>query len=650
MRIESIRIRNFRSYLDETIPFDAYVCVVGPNGAGKSNILTALNAFFRYSPDGESDYSTLDKEDFHQKNTRNPIIITATFVDLSEEAKSDFASYYRQKKLVISAIAIWDEGTQTAPVIQYGERMIMKPFARFFQAEGNRGKVEELRVIYEQIRRDYSVLPDEKTKSVMFDALRKYEEDHPGECSLEQSADQFYGFGAKGKNLLEKHVQWVFVPAVKDATTEGTEEKRTAIGQLLARTVRAKVSFDSEIDALRKEALAKYKEVLKAHEKVLTDLSDTLSARLRDWAHQDARVNLSWQGDESKVEISDPVAEVLAAEGAFEGHLARFGHGLQRSFLLALLNELASSARGAGPDLVLACEEPELYQHPPQIRHFASVFYELARKGTQVLVCTHSPIFVRGNQFEEVRYVTKNRRTEMSNVKWLTFDAVADAIAKAGGTRPLKPAGTALKVAQALQPTVNEMFFARNLVLVEGLEDAAYIYVYLVLTDRWQEFRRLGGHIVHCQGKNSMILPLAIALGLGIPTFVVFDADTDDCAKADRRTQHEMDNRTLLSLCGRGQENPMPDKTLWKNDMVMWKESIGAELRQEIGGDLFEQFVCEVKKKLGVVEVPKLGKNASFIQHFLSYMWDSGTKCATLDRLSHMIMQFTKADPAPTGS
>ncbi|HHY50152.1 MAG TPA: ATP-binding protein, partial [Alphaproteobacteria bacterium] len=36
MRIASVRIENFRSFADATIPFNDYGCLVGPNGAGKS--------------------------------------------------------------------------------------------------------------------------------------------------------------------------------------------------------------------------------------------------------------------------------------------------------------------------------------------------------------------------------------------------------------------------------------------------------------------------------------------------------------------------------------------------------------------------------------------------------------------------------------
>ena len=96
MRIESIRIENFRSFEDATVPFNKYACLVGPNGAGKSTVLTALNVFFRETENLPTDLSQLEQEDFHCKDTEALIRITVTFCDLSEEAQDDFSNYVRQ--------------------------------------------------------------------------------------------------------------------------------------------------------------------------------------------------------------------------------------------------------------------------------------------------------------------------------------------------------------------------------------------------------------------------------------------------------------------------------------------------------------------------------------------------------------------------
>ena len=643
MKIESVRIQNFRTVRDQTVPLTNYLCLVGPNGAGKSTILTALNILFRYSTDATTNLLLLEEEDFHQRNVKDPVKITATLTDLSADAQSDFSNYYRQGKLIISAVANWDDKARVAPVLQFGERMVMGTFAPFFKADGDGAKVDELKKIYAELKSACPSLPSAGAKAAMIDALRQYEEAHPNECTLIPSEDQFYGFGAKGKNLLEKYLQWVFVPAVKDASSEQLEAKRTAIGQILERTVRTKMSFVKPIQELRDAAYQQYCELLASYEKSLEELASALTTRLKDWAHPDARIKLSWQSDSTKVSISDPAAQVLAGEGLFEGHLPRFGHGFQRSFLLALLHELASTDVSGGPTLVLACEEPELYQHPPQIRHLASVFDDLARKGTQILVCTHSPLFVRGEQFEEVRFVTKNRESGEAIVRFSTFDAVAESVARAGGNKPMKSVGTSLKVSQALQPVINEMFFTTVLVLVEGLEDTSYISSYLVLADLWKEVRRLGVHIVSCQGKNSMILPLAIARELKIPTFVVFDGDTDKCENPGKKAQHEKDNKTLLSLCGLPATPSLPNQPVWANDLVMWKEDIASALAEDFGKDQWDQLRHTAKTKHGVADVADIYKCGAFIQPLLSDLWDDGKKSPTLDRLCNAIVAFAQA-------
>jgi hypothetical protein len=474
----------------------------------------------------------------------------------------------------------------------------------------------------------------------MVEALRQYEDAHPTECTPIESEDQFYGFGARGKNLLEKHLQWVFVPAVKDASTEQVEAKRTAFGQILERTVRSKMSFDKPLQELRDDAFKKYKDLLESYDKSLEDLARSLTKRLSNWAHAGTRVRLSWQSDSSKVSVSDPVAEILAGEGMFEGHLPRFGHGFQRSFLLALLQELASGNTVKGPTLVLACEEPELYQHPPQIRHLASVFGDLTSQGTQVIVCTHSPLLVRGEQFEEVRFVRRDPESGESLVNFQTFDSVANIIAKAGGRKPLKAAGTALKVSQALQATINEMFFTSMLVLVEGLEDMAYISTYLVLTDCWQEFRRLGFHIVICHGKRSMPVPLAIANGFGIPTFVVFDADTDVCDKPADKARHEKENRVLLNLCGLAKEPELPKGTIWSETAVVWKKNIGSAVAGDFGKVQWESLKNQVKAAHDVGDVADIQKSVSYIQWLLTDVWDGGKRSPTLERLCESILAF----------
>jgi putative ATP-dependent endonuclease of the OLD family len=134
MKLAEIRIQNFRAFKDETIRFDDYTCLVGPNGCGKSTVLTALNIFFRNIANSVTDLVNLTQEDFHGRDTSDPVTITVTFEDLQAEAQADFAHYFRQGRLIVSAVAVWDADSKLATVKQFGERLAIKAFAPFFEA------------------------------------------------------------------------------------------------------------------------------------------------------------------------------------------------------------------------------------------------------------------------------------------------------------------------------------------------------------------------------------------------------------------------------------------------------------------------------------------------------------------------------------
>jgi predicted ATP-dependent endonuclease of OLD family len=640
MKIESIRIKNFRSFADDLVPFNTYTCLVGPNGAGKSTVLCALNMFFRETENSSTDLNQLDVEDFHQKNTDEPVEITVMFNNLSDEAKQDFSNYVRQDKLVVSAKAIFNKETSKAEVKQYGQRLGMTEFMEFFKALGDNRKVSELKEIYIGVRQTITALPPPGTKDAMVEALHTYETERPNECSLLPSEDQFYGV-SRGANRLAKYVQWVFVPAVKDASTEQIEGKNTALGQLLARTVRSKTNFDEHIKTLRANTQAQYQTLLDENQKVLQDISQSLQGRLGEWAHPDATLKLEWKQDlEKSIRVEEPWAHIIAGEGAFEGALARFGHGLQRSYLLALLQELAGSDDQAAPTLIFGCEEPELYQHPPQARHLAAVFQKLSESNSQILISTHSPLFVSGEGFEDVRMVCKDATNKQSRVTFMSYADIAGAIAKATGEPPRKVEGVLAKIHQALQPALNEMFFARRLILVEGLEDVAYITAYFNLLGKSDEFRRLGCNIVPVNGKSEMLQPLVIAKHMGISTYVVFDADSDKPDRNGSRAKHEKDNKGLLVLLGKAGENPLPGATLWGVGFVIWHADIGTIVKNEIGEADWQRYQNEADKLYG--NAGNLRKNSLHIGTCLALAWEDGKRSASLNQLCDEILNHLK--------
>jgi predicted ATP-dependent endonuclease of OLD family len=638
MKIKSVRIRNFRSITEQTIELGDYTCFVGANGSGKSNILYALNVFFGEPGIPGLDTRLLEEEDFHGKKTNEPIEITITFSDLPAEAKQDLSHYVRQDQLVVSVEARFDVDTGKAEVKQYGRRIVIKNFAPFFEATKEGKRVAELKEIYNKIREEYTDLPSPGTKDAMTRELRSYEEGHPDKCEELPSSDQFYGV-SKGANYLEKYIQWVYIPAVKDASSEQVEAKNTALGKLLARTVRSRVNFKDPIDAIRNEMQEKYGKLLADNQAQLEAISKALRNRLKEWAHNNATLRLEWHQDSEKgVRIDEPFAQAILGESGFEGELARFGHGLQRSFLLALLQELSGSNIDSGPRLILACEEPELYQHPPQARHLYDVLQKLSEQQSQILVSSHSPYFVTGEGFEGVRMVCKSNGA--TSVTRTTYDEVSELLAKVQENDPVKTTGRLAKIHQALQPGLSEMFFASRIIFVEGLEDTAYLTTYLQLLGLWDEYRRLGCHVIPTNGKSEMLQPLAVANCLQIPAFGVLDADGDKPDRNGNRERHRKANEAILRLYGVEDPNPFPSHTLWERNVVMWPSDIGKVVEEDIGKDDWDRFICEADKKYGYAG--NLRKNMLHIASSLEIAWNAGKKSRSLEDLCKKIMEFAR--------
>ena len=470
----------------------------------------------------------------------------------------------------------------------------------------------------------------------MIRALRKYEESRPDQCQLIQSEDQFYGF-SRGANRLNKYLQWVYVPAVKDVTDEQVEARKSALGHLLARTVRTKTNFGASIRELRADVKTRYQDLLDGNQDVLNDISSSLQSRISEWASPDVRMQLRWKQDpEKSVRVEEPWAHVVAGEGEFEGELARFGHGLQRSYLLALLQELSGADQSTDPTLVFACEEPELYQHPPQARHLATVLNKLSRGNAQVIVSTHHPRFVSGESFGDVRLVRKGSENTQSSVTHIALDEIAEEISNVTNDPYINPSGIEAKLHQILQPSINEMFFTRHLILVEGLEDIAFIHSYLHLLGRLEEFHRIGCHIVATNGKSQLLQPLVIAKRMRIPTYLIFDADGDKPDKGGSRIKHEKDNKALLALVGCDQADPMPQSTRWGKGFTMWNSDLGTTVKEDLGSSVWSKFQLKADNRYG--HAGGLRKNSLHIGASLAFAWNEGLRSRRLKKLCDAIL------------
>lgn len=637
MKIKHIRIENFRSFQYEDIPVDPYTCFVGPNGVGKSTVLAALNIFFQEKSGSSTDVAKLIDEDFYRKQTDKPVRITLTFTELSDAAKTELSDYVRNGELIVTAEATYDSAIASASVRHCGIRMGFESFKSYFDLEKSGAKAPELKAAYKDLQQANEGLPSATSKADQVSALHQYESERKEQCVPIESTDDFYGANSTGK--LSKFVQWVYVPAVKDAVEEGLEAKNTALGKLIGRAVRQRTNFDQDLQALKTATLEKYQDLLNKNQESLSALSQSLQARLNSWAHSNAHLGITWKSDpEKSVSLQQPLAGIETGEGDFLGSLARMGHGLQRSYLLALLQELAGSDADGAPTLILGVEEPELYQHPPQARHLADVFKALAEKNNQVLVTTHSPYFLSGECFESTRIIKKGQNGEGSKCKYIAFEKLCERLKHANKeARQRKIQGMVAKLHQALQPHIGEMFFTRVPVLVEGLEDVAYITTAMHLYGKWDRFRTTGCHLIAVNGKDNLIFPLGIARELDIPAFTIFDSDSGCDEKY--RGEHERDNRAIINLLGASCDVFLSSNH-FAADCIVWAADIGSAVKQDFGAE-YERILEKARVEFN--QVGGLKKNELFIAEWLAVAAEEGLKSEMLNQVCEAILTHAEA-------
>ena len=256
---------------------------------------------------------------------------------------------------------------------------------------------------------------------------------------------------------------------------------------------------------------------------------------------------------------------------------------------------------------------------------------------SQIIVTTHSPYFVSSKGFENVRMVRK-RSGGKTKITATTFVEIEKRLTNALCENINSPTSLMARLVQILEPSQNELFFTSVGVLVEGQEDIAYISTHLDLSNQLGEFRALGCHFVVAEGKKNMSRLVAIAQELGIPVFAVVDGDSD--AKPQDIENNRKDNKCLLKLFSLSGENPLPDKTLWNENFVMWAKRIGDTVKEEIG-DAWEDAENKVREDKGFRDGVKR-KNPMLITATLEELWNQGKQCASLIKLCGAILHYAQ--------
>lgn len=553
MKIQTVRIKNFRTLKDVTIPFDAVTTFIGPNGAGKSTVLRALDWFFNGKP------GSLTEKDCSFGAIDQDIEVQITFSELTGKDREALGKYAPEGAATFTA---WKRRSPDGADFLSANAKGFPLFNPIKAASGATAKKE----LYSALRADNPGLglPAANTATAIEQAMTAWEGAHVDQLvdAPEALQTNFFGFNSGGK--MSGLFDFVLVTADLRASEESVDGKSSIIGRILERSV-DRAAADVAIAEIVAESRAKQQKI---YEETFKDQLVAITKKLNDvvTSYSPGRT-VTVAPTEVELKAPRTTFEVAVLDGATETAVERQGHGFQRTILISALQLLAqSSAASAEGVICLAIEEPELFQHPIQAQAFAKVLRSLAEdtdKRIQVTYATHSPYFLEARHFDQVRRLT--RSADETPVVTIHSSSIADVqtildgVVDAGQIERQLDGIVTGRLATAM--------FASCVLLVEGDTEVAVFYG---IGDRETTglLESKGLSIISAGGKGGIPLAHAILTSLGIPTYALFDGDGGFEARAKavgkkqsvidaERTKYSTENRRLLKYFSEA-ENDFP--------------------------------------------------------------------------------------------
>ncbi|MBC7498842.1 ATP-binding protein [Candidatus Gracilibacteria bacterium] len=377
MKISKIKIKNFRSYQDETIILVKNMNIIlGKNDAGKSSILEALDIFFN-DRDGAIKIESSDLNKTALTNGESEITITVCFKEFDDKITLETVPTYISREYLLNA-----DGEIEITKVYQGKTMGSSVFIKAIHPANDdflKGllltKIKDLQKYVKD--NSITVSGKEYVSSDLREAIR----DSYGSLTFEEQ----------------------YIPADKEGAKEIWEKIQVKLPTYtLFQSDRSNTDQDSEVQdpmniALKnilsepeivKQLTWVFERVKEESEKIaqgtliqLQGINPTLASQLS--TKPPAFEKLGWIKAFGKTEIeTDSIP------------LNKRGSGVKRMILLSFfLNEVErrKNEENLG-NVIYAFEEPETSQHPEHQQILINAFKRLSESdGVQVILTTHSP-------------------------------------------------------------------------------------------------------------------------------------------------------------------------------------------------------------------------------------------------------------------
>lgn len=548
MILRRLRIYNFRSIKDSgEIAILNIFAFIGENNSGKSNLIRSLECLTSAGAGG------VKKDDFNDPS--EPIVIKGTFESLTPEEIRRWHSYLVSNQLILEKHfrIEYDErsGKEKVNTEFHGYRAEPKDwFLSIPKIQGRSGgKVNWNGIVEENGLPDYFLQDGKCNKTIFQKGLDRYLQEKDVEYD-EPDISTTQALGLQS-NVVATLPSVYVLRAITDYSDEidkrtSTSTFRRLMGDLSGRILKQDPKYkeiQTALDSLRALLNRPDKGESDRRLESLSSVETRITELLKKLMPSVQKVSMAIIIEEMKDIFSSGVC--LSVDDGVDTDVLAKGHGLQRCIVFTLLQSLIMNERNqliksedysavGHHHIILAIEEPELYIHPQLCKLFYDVMKEFSQTD-QVIYSTHSPLFIDAFEYDKIAIVKKPTveiGTKVQICAPSAFEGLTEKKIFQGLTK--------------LNPSVNEMFFARRVLLVEGPEDQIAITTVLqdekMISNRTEE---LDWSIIVAGGKPSIPFFQRVLNGFSIPYVVLHDNDITPEMSNNDRGVNEKQNETI---------------------------------------------------------------------------------------------------------
>jgi len=473
MRIRSLRVQHFRALADlGPINTEPMCVVIGENDTGKTSLMLALQAFFETK-------KLADENDFFRRDTTVPVEIALTFDSVLSDSPA--RQYVDTKGNLRVQVCYKHNEDRTIKVFR------KRPSDQNLAGFGGAVVAEKRKTL-----KDLGVIagaesPDTKRCDALFG---EYLAAHADTLTWVDDSPEQISEPVFRSIMPEFH----FVPVNRQLADNMGITQRSLAGKLFLESLKTLLDTDqtkASLAAFKKQAESSVRQKVEKLQELLRYLTNNQDLALEHGFELDPL-----KGIDFDLKLSDSMVRDIP--------ILNRGAGMQSTLLLAIFQLLAQSSAS---DFILAIEEPENSLHPRAQREMLWALQAISRSA-QVIVSTHSPVFVDLSLFESNLFMT--RGAEGATTTRSFQDKPALDLRNLLGVRP----------SDAL------MAGSGNCALiVEGETEHSLVpHLFELAGVPW---RKLGVSIVPARGptEQRVLSMVRILAGYGIPTVVVLDKD-----------------------------------------------------------------------------------------------------------------------------